>query len=356
MGNEASDADSIVSAILLSYFKHCTSHTTELEYIPIISSPRQDMPLKRDIEVLLNSVKIPLRDVLCIDELVKTHPQGTFGVTLTDHNEVAKAIESTYRVHFQVEGILDHHQDAGRHTHLSPEVREVAYDEEQQKPLVGSACTLVAERFLRHGVDFLDTDVCTLLLGVIAIDTKNLDPEVDRATPRDVFVVEALQQRVPELDRKALFDRISSAKSDVSFWHSLSATNAMRVDYKDFDSEDGKHRLGIASVHSHMEDFLEKADLIRSIRDQLTEKGLSICVVMGVTLEPFQREILVGVDVSLAHSVEAFLNSSHVMDELKLDFMKKVKEDDVVLFVYKQHNAHLSRKQVAPILQKIQLG
>ena len=357
MGNEASDADSIVSAMLHSYFLHCTHNTnaTACEFIPIVCSPRKDMPLKRDTEVLLSTVGLGLSDVLCIDELVKAYTSACFDVTLTDHNEISKSVEDAYQVKFNVQGILDHHQDEGGYLSLPSELREVAFDNEQQRPLVGSTCTLVAERFLRSASEFLDSDLCTLLLGVIAVDTRNLDPEADRGTQRDAAVLDALQRLVPGVDRSALFERVSSAKSERSFWMSMSAANAMRVDYKVFTSDDSRQNFGIATVNLEMRDVLEKDDLVPAVKEHLNDHGLAFIAVMGVTFDPLQRELLICAAPSVASTVEAFLASSSVSDDLRLELEVRKEVSGITLLAFKQLNIKLSRKQVAPILQKMQL-
>ena len=355
MGNEASDADSIVSAMLHSYYLNCTQKTASLEFIPIVCSPRRDMPLKRDTEVLLSTVGLSLSDVLCIDELVKATQPPSFNVTLTDHNEVSKSVKDVYKLGLNVQGILDHHQDAGAYLDLPSELREVAFDNVRQRPLVGSACTLVAERFLRSASEFLEGDICALLMGVIAVDTRNLDPEADRGTRRDANVLDALQRLAPDVDRKALFERISSAKSEKSFWLSLSAADAMRVDYKVFDTDDGKHRFGIATVTLEMRDMLEKADLIPALESQLVDYGLAFVVVMGVTFEPLQRELLIAAAPSLASKIEAHLATSGESGELRLEFTLRQETSTLMVLTYEQVSVKLSRKQVAPILQKLQL-
>ena len=70
--------------------------------------------------------------------------------------------------------IVDHHLDMGGHAAVIGAQRNVAFDAETKKALVGSACTLVAEVLspeLRA-----DATLATLLGGVILIDTLNMDP------------------------------------------------------------------------------------------------------------------------------------------------------------------------------------
>ena len=61
--------------------------------------------------------------------------------------------------------------------------------------LVGSCCTLVAEKLL--AVDILDNMMCSLLLGTILLDTINLDPRAGKTTDKDKQIVSRLMERHP---------------------------------------------------------------------------------------------------------------------------------------------------------------
>lgn len=69
--------------------------------------------------------------------------------------------------------------------------RNVSFDESLGRG-VGSTCTLVAEAFLADAPSFLHADVALMLLGVILVDTLNLDPTMNKTTPRDEAAVSAL--------------------------------------------------------------------------------------------------------------------------------------------------------------------
>ena len=59
--------------------------------------------------------------------------------------------------------------------------------------LVGSCCTLVAEKLL--AVDILDNMMCGFLLGTILLDTINLDPRAGKTTDNDKQIVARLMER-----------------------------------------------------------------------------------------------------------------------------------------------------------------
>ena len=60
---------------------------------------------------------------------------------------------------------------------------------------VGSCCTLVAEKLLM--VDVLDSQITSLLLATILLDTVNLHPRAGRSTEKDIDVVQQLQDKYP---------------------------------------------------------------------------------------------------------------------------------------------------------------
>lgn len=60
---------------------------------------------------------------------------------------------------------------------------------------VGSCSTLVAEKLL--SLDVLDSQISSLLIGTILLDTINLDPRAGRTTDKDKEIVKRLQDRYP---------------------------------------------------------------------------------------------------------------------------------------------------------------
>jgi hypothetical protein len=60
----------------------------------------------------------------------------------------------------------------------------------------------------------LDRTTSLLLLGVILLDSANLDPKAGKATPLDHTAVEALLSRLPGLSVDDLFASLSKAKFD----------------------------------------------------------------------------------------------------------------------------------------------
>eukprot|EP01034_Spumella_vulgaris_P025067 gene25067-31479_t len=217
-----------------------------------------------------------------------------------------------------------------QHSECTGDLRNIAFDAEQSTALVGSACTLVFEKY--HPVDTdastqcvadrpkMSPDVATLLMGVIALDTLNMSPQAGKGTARDGYALMLLQSQArsvaPSLD--ALFNELSGAKTSPAFWEELNASDCLLLDYKLFEVTNNAvekvFNIGISN-----------------------NKGGALCdvlIVMGSTNEPqFTRELVV-----IAKSPERLA-----------DICKYLESSGDVISGDKKANAKASRKQVAPI-------
>lgn len=85
-----------------------------------------------------------------------------------DHNAVSGGLSALGDA---VVEIVDHHKDLEQHPGLQGPARDIAFDasDGSGRALVGSCCTLVAERMLaqEQGSKLLSSDVARLLLGVV---------------------------------------------------------------------------------------------------------------------------------------------------------------------------------------------
>jgi exopolyphosphatase len=191
--------------------------STSWNYAPLIACARRDLPLRCETMKLLEAAGLPSDVLTCIDEFDPVAASQTvtseyFRVTLVDHNALAPHLKPASR---NVVEIVDHHRDMGLHPvrwmfvairlllvflfglsegcgqDVAGPARNVSFDESLGRG-VGSTCTLVAEAFLTHAPACLHPDVAFMLLGVILVDTLNLDPAMNKTTPRDESAVSAL--------------------------------------------------------------------------------------------------------------------------------------------------------------------
>lgn len=354
LGTEAADADSIISALCLAYLKDAAqgradsdSATPPSIYIPLAVVDRSKLHLRRDVQLLLQRAGLDLEDLICISDIDLQHfkENHDLKLILVDQNTVPSCAISCAEL---VEEIVDHHLDAGNLVWITGPLRNIAYDASNARALVGSACTLVAESYLSSG--FMTEDVAVLLLGVIALDTFDMDPVIDKGTPRDEQAMAALQSVAPATNKKDLFELLRDAKLDIEFWRSLSAEEAISLDYKMFVSTNGC-RNGISSVLLPVNEFMTKTSAEEGILKIFIEDDLDLFVAMVLTMLPegTKRELL-----CVTKSEEsALLLCSHLTGECCSPAGLTLRSPPIAFpsgytsAVFDQSNVAYSRKQLA---------
>lgn len=290
LGNEAADADSIVSAICLAYLKSTEQGSEGPVFVPVAAVERPQLRLRRDVQLLLGKIGLGLDDVICKGDVQfkELRESNDVKLILVDQNTTPSCAESCADL---TEEILDHHLDAGAFPWVVGAKRNIAYDGASSRALVGSACSLVAENYVTSG--YISEEVATLLLGVIALDTFDMDPVINKGTPRDAEAMAALQQLVPSIDRHELFVLLRDAKLNIDFWRSLSVNDAIYLDYKLFLSESGC-RNGLSSVLLPVEEFIAKETAEKDIVEIINIENLDIFAAMALIMTPegTRRELL----------------------------------------------------------------
>ena len=413
IGNEAADADSIISSLTYAYLKQWiwdersdtgVADNMRRPIIPITAIKRSEIHLRRDVELLLTEIGIDLRDLICVDEcsITATAAANNLDLILVDHNLISSSVLAQLGAAPDdiVREVLDHHEDSG--SYLSASVREIEFDMINKKPEVASTCTIIAEKYLqKENIGALNEDIATLLISVIAIDSLNMDPTQKRGTSRDLNALTSLQLLFPTVQRDRLYNLLINAKTDPMFWESLSAKDAIRLDFKDFkfqnmdlsnsqskklSEEDRVPSLsfGVASVLQSAESFLKKKDLddeLQSYFSTLTDLSTSaadssddpkvlevntLMAIMFLTFHPqLRRSLLFFSDnEDTITALTAYLSTNSLdlnLSELEVDFDLFVHRDqgtphrlggrkNIFMTGYHQENLEMSRKQVAPII------
>jgi inorganic pyrophosphatase/exopolyphosphatase len=200
-----------------------------------------------------------------------------------------------------IEEIIDHHVDAGQYLQCNGKYRNIAWNINNNTATVASTCTLVGEYYLSEDKELLDSDISTLLMGVISLDTYNMDPTVGKGTNRDQIIYDELQKRCLQIgiDRNELFNNLINAKTDIMFWRSLHPSDQLILDYKLFESS--SRLFGMSSVLLPVIEFINHIDALTVIDDYLKQNNdntLDILVVMSFVTTPTPtRELLL-----LSHS------------------------------------------------------
>lgn len=172
MGNQACDADSMISSLCYAYYKDMMMNNNHdhanIHYLPIMSISREDIYFRREVKILLELIDVSFDDLICVNEcpFENFYQENLLKLTLMDHNYLASQLHSRYSS--AVTEIVDHHADQGHYPSVEGVNRLIAFNSQISKAEVGSACTLVAERISQ--ANLIDSTIATLLLGVISVE------------------------------------------------------------------------------------------------------------------------------------------------------------------------------------------
>lgn len=411
VGNEAADADSIISSLCYSYLRQSKrdkskdNFVPEL-YIPVVSIERSEISLRQDVNVLLQTIGMSINDLICIDEIPSIYMKSCkLKFILLDHNVISNKLMSYFSEPLNkeicdVEEILDHHIDVGGHIQCSGLSRTIAFDSVTGIPQVGSTCTLVAEKYFSGNTEFLDESIATLLMGVIALDTINMNPIASKGTSRDQQALNSLDNLLKQynssINRNDLFNQLKDAKMDPVFWTQLSAFDALRLDYKEFkvetnekdsdsinknnnsndnDNDTNKYiQFGISAIIMPIEQFVMTSDLEESLNKYLCRDPFPLDLFVVISFIPssenprkqiclYSKNAILLERIILYLQKESFqlmLNKSIYSGEhnpieqedlvIMTETINRMKKKNVYMAVFEQGNLKISRKQLAPIL------
>ena len=358
IGNEAGDADSIVSALALAYVDSVLA-TQKTLTTPVVSIPRADLPLRRETTLLLDYCGVHVDQLLYMDDDKElAQYQSPVLVTLVDHNRF-----SLQQFDWQVVEILDHHHDEECHVNVQGTARQIAFID--NRALVASTCTLVAERlFATTTTSEFPPQLSLALLGVMLLDTVNMSPTAGKVTPRDQAAIQTLVKGTDwsfldlellndgVVDTDKLYTRLSESKFDTDFWKSLSVRDALRLDYKQFESS--QHVFGSSSILLDMPSFLSKPNLEEGISAYMKECGISLLVILNARIRngELEREMLLCGDQSEVQEMAEYLltnpGAAEVM-QLKEQALR-IATTSLTLRHFSQGNSKASRKQVVPVM------
>jgi exopolyphosphatase len=206
-------------------------------------------------------------------------------------------------------------------------------------------------------------------MGVIGLDTMNMDPKIAKGTARDLAVYEDLQRRVRVggviSDPTAFYNKLVSAKTDISYWMQLLPQDAIRLDYKNFETTNSSIRngqgkqgiFGMASVLLPAFELLSKPGFADAALDTIKQQAIDYLAVMSFVSQPAtQREIaILALDANVLDRVCATLSSGDPPLALSLiehPATQFLHEHGLYVKLFSQGNIKASRKQVAPILQQ----
>ena len=355
VGSQAADLDSLVASIVYAFFKQLEGAEgwTVLPFMPI---PRQDLRLRPEALLLFQMTGLEQEWLVFADELnlstllpvaPAVAPGGsstagwpkTLEVIAVDTD--GRYLESPLRE--RIVEVLDHH--AGR-------IRQARSDARAAGALrvvepVGSACTLVAERLLRHKPGIMDAGLAILLAGPILLDTVNLDMKAGRSSPKDRRIARCLL-RIGRLEAAVFYAQLLEAKQDLP---GLSTEEILRRDCK--IGEAAGILYGVSSSPIPLRRWLEwDPDWEESLRQFLIDRGLDLLIVMIARQgEVFHRELIVCCpEPRLAERLSAYLET------LPLELREVNGPVHHGVRCYEQAAVGFSRKNLEPLLERFLQG
>ena len=278
LGSQTGDVDSMVSALAQAYFdEQSVSKTTRY---PVFNAPRETICLHEDAARLFADCNLDTSSVTCIDDvdLKPSHDHSKLGLTLVTHNAL-----SPDQRHYATDviSIIDNHRDE----------TQDAYEDTVEKHIeeAGACATLVAARFLDEMPHALEKnpDLVRLLLGVILLETVNLNPEAGRTTAKDRDIAARLGEYVV-FNAESVFPQLQSARFSPS--EHLNAYNLLRRDYRDGAVEaPGGVRAGASSITESLSAFLTRPDASDALERFASERDTSVLLLVCIFFDDESR-------------------------------------------------------------------
>mmetsp|Transcript_18718 Transcript_18718/g.29741 ORF Transcript_18718/g.29741 Transcript_18718/m.29741 type:complete len:394 (-) Transcript_18718:86-1267(-) len=362
MGNQASDLDSMVAAVVYSFFLQSVSKVDDATFSPLINIPRKHFGLRGEAAGTFAGAGIDANMLPFVDDLdlrtlcEKKHAN----VVLVDHNKLANS--QSFLAPYVV-GIIDHHKDDQQY---------VSSCKFRQIETVGSCCSLVAHQVLKEAPEILTQEIATLLTSAILLDTSNMDPNIAKGTAKDKDALEQLEKAggIKSNGYSRLYSKLMEERMDIS---NLSSAELLIKDTK--YGGISEKRFAIASIPLRLKDWIDKdSKLLESWAQFSLEENLDALIVMtSFTMEEknFCRELVIfGINTPpqdkkdkemwILPSIESgLLDSEEKLDLEKLKILDSSIKDlsskypKVFLAAYKQRNIKASRKQIMPLIEKL---
>ena len=223
IGNEASDADSIMSAIVYSWFLGKSGQ----QCVPYVQCRKEDLEYRLDFQEI--STISNFSDIESIRSLHDyTVEDGIDAWILLDHHFPSQ-LHQARCASLKVVEVVDHHEI------VSDETRSfVATVEAVDIRTIGSTCTIVSERIQLEEVP---KHLFFMLFLTIVIDTGNLSPALGKTTPSDVEQYQRLQRILGLTEREvgSLYERLVKSKFNPTFWFKATLDQVLRYDMKQQD-------------------------------------------------------------------------------------------------------------------------
>lgn len=401
IGNEAADADSIISSFATAYLsyisyyseltKNFTTESTEEEeiFLPILSIPQEDLELRREVLLIFNSINIMDLEFFPSIDGFSYHSglDNKLTIHLLDHNSLSNNTKEKFQ-QYTVASIIDHHSDLLDHLDCNGANRLVYFNRDTGKATAGSTCSIVASKFSNLLFNFNNafpnltqslSKILGILVSVILIDTNNLNEASGKVTELDIEISNKIKDAL-NLTQDSLTDRfniLNDCKTDINFWLNLSLKSALKLDYKLFSTPTTGLSVGFSSILMDLNTFYYKnnknSNFLPIINNNyFINDNMKFFIIMSSytnNLGNYTRELGIIYNLKDVELIQLIFNE--IQEELELDELiltppenllelENLSDNQIVInnnnnknlsiLFFKQKNLKASRKQVAPLI------
>jgi exopolyphosphatase len=348
------DLDSIASAIGYAFLS-----AKDSKIVPLIQTSRDSLQLRPENMDAFKMASLDPSFLLTSSDIPSAPAPQPSRYALVDHNRLFSSFTG------EVVAIIDHHEDEHMHNSAKPRII---------RP-VGSCASLVTLQFrstLESGNAEQNKDVAVLLLSAILIDTGALKPnrkavEEDYQAAQLLMPLSGLATDAGSISGdgspipaslQAYFEALSLAKSNVGH---LSTRDLLRRDYKEYVYSTGT-RCGLATVPIRLESLYERGvdEFWEGVDAWMEERKLHV-LGMLTTYKSAKK------GKGRRQSVWVVRGEGEEFDKLADGLFKGIEKSELQVEdigklkgqkkrrvkVYQHQNTHPTRKDVAPMVQRI---
>lgn len=366
-GNQSADMDSVVSAISYAYFYH-QKNPNEQPFLPLVNITRDELRLRRDIVLLLQSHSISKDQLFFLDDVheLSSSPKSHLEIVLVDHcglqGELLNDLYDAKRL--KVAAIIDHHADEGVFTDASPRIIHSN----------GSCSALVFNYWKKELGGIKDAEIALILLAPLLIDTSNMTQKVEEGDIEAFDQYQSLLVNGPATKQIAataggntpqeeFYLTLKAAKKDLEGFLFF---DILRKDYKQFkfsSHSGGDATIGFSSLGKPMAWILERfstSQVIETLENMVETFHLDVVVITtsftNKKTGDYTREFCYHSTKKSFEDLGAHVGSlkvdNNIYKKKKVEKAVEMINQTMSFHVYNQVNIHASRKQVVPAVKE----
>ncbi|CAF3998924.1 unnamed protein product [Rotaria sp. Silwood2] len=345
LGNEACDLDSAISACVYAYFLHSTCQSKDkILHIPVLNTQSSIFRLRTEIHWFLkeNQSNMIFIDDINLNDL---HDKNKLDIILVDHHCLSSKFNEI------VTEIIDHH--------LVKKDSIMLKDSSKIKiELVGSCCTLIAEKILTSKANFQMTDeIAYLLTGKqienerpILFDTLNFSPSAGKATEKDKQIYkQLLTYRTSIIDDSKLHKDL---RQKAAAAEGMSIQDLLQKDVKQVIGPN--IRLAISSLPSEctVEKLIGQLKTMKDIDEFLSNNdNADGVIILSLETNNDETKRQLGFYVKKYEHMPP-INEYIQRDEHNLNLRERgIPINQARIKLFEQKNVQASRKQILPLIE-----